>query len=106
MSRSKFGSSSTFFDDLEVLFPSMNVLLSSSAAGRGDDDDVTSMWSLAVGRGDDDDATSTCSLVAGRGDGDDAISIDGSSDHLDFTTLMDWLEHMVFHHGVLNNDSH
>ena len=112
MSRSKFGSSSTFIDDLEVLFSSTTGSHGggsydvdakskwSSVDGGGDDDDAKLKWSLADGGSDDDDAKSMWSLADGgsgdddaklmwssadRGDGDDATS----TDLFDFT-LIDW----------------
>ena len=50
MSRSKFGSSSTFIDDSEVLFSSTT----GSHGGGSDDDDAKSKWSSADGGGGDD----------------------------------------------------
>ena len=119
MSRSKFGSSSTFIDDSEVLFSSTTGLHGggsddvdakskwSSADGGGSDDvDAKSMWSSADGGGSDDvDAKSKWSSADGGGsDDDDAKSM---WSHRLMTAMMrhqqiflislpqrDWLEHL------------
>ena len=80
MSRSKFGNSSTFIDDSDVLFSSTT----GSHGGGSDDVDAKSKWSSADGGGSDDvDAKSKWSLADGGGSDD----VDAkSTDLFDFTT--------------------
>ena len=76
MSRSKFGSSSTFIDDSEVLFPTTT----GSHGGGSDDVDAKSKWSSADGGGSDDvDVKSKWSSADGGGGDDDDVKLKWSS---------------------------
>ena len=87
MSRSKFGSSSTFIDDSEVLFSSTT----GSHGGRSDDVDAKSKWSSADG---------------------EEVTVMMRHQQIFLISLpqRDWLEHLrhiffgVFHHGVLSHE--